>query len=67
MIAFPLVDLPFPGAHKLTVAEFNAILAQNRVAPFGPEAAADFAALPTAPPATPQTFWNNGGTLAMTP
>lgn len=68
MSLIPLVDLPFPGAHRLTAAELNMIFAQFvQVPQFSAAFLVWFLALPINPPATSQSPWNNGGILTVTP
>jgi len=66
MSLIPLVDLPAPGAHKLTAAELNAIFAQFvQGSQFGTAFLTWFSALPTTLPTTAGVPWNNSGTLAV--
>ena len=68
MSLIALVDLPTPGAHRLTAAELNLIFAQFvQVPQFGAAFVSWFSTLPTNPPITAQSPWNNSGTLAVTP
>ena len=62
----PSVDLPMPGAHRLTAPELNAIFAQfMQVSQFGAVFVSWFQTLPTSPPTINGIPWNNGGIVTI--
>ena len=66
MTLIALVDLPAPGAHRLTAAELNLIFAQFiQVPQFGAVLLSWFQTLPTSPPTTNGLPWNNGGIVTI--